>query len=133
MLVAVANKMQTAILAPTEFLAEQHFLTLSNMLRDSQVKRRNSSPAETGRQRQRQARRQTRQRRHPHRNRHAGTASGKRSNSANLGLVVVDEQHRLGVRHAATTLSDKGVLPPLSGDDGDADPANAGPFLFRGF
>src|SRR5690554_1723965 len=37
MLVAVANRMQAALLAPTEVLAEQHYLTLSNLLRDSQV------------------------------------------------------------------------------------------------
>src|SRR5207249_8995553 len=38
MLVAVANKMQAAILAPTEVLAEQHFLTLGNFLKDSSVR-----------------------------------------------------------------------------------------------
>ncbi len=37
MLVAVANKMQAALLAPTEVLAEQHYLTLTNLLRDSSV------------------------------------------------------------------------------------------------
>ena len=37
MLVAVANRLQAAILAPTEVLAEQHYLTLSNLLRDSNV------------------------------------------------------------------------------------------------
>ena len=38
MLVAVANKMQAAILAPTEVLAEQHFLTLSRLLAGSRVR-----------------------------------------------------------------------------------------------
>ena len=37
MLVGVANKMQSALLAPTEVLAEQHYLTLSTLLRDSSV------------------------------------------------------------------------------------------------
>src|SRR5208282_2041762 len=34
MLMAVANKLQAALLAPTEVLAEQHYLTLLNLLRD---------------------------------------------------------------------------------------------------
>src|SRR4029079_17037235 len=37
MLTAVANKMQAAILAPTEVLAEQHFRTISRLLGDSNV------------------------------------------------------------------------------------------------
>src|SRR5439155_234745 len=37
MLVAVANRLQAAILAPTEVLVEQHYLTLSNLLADSEV------------------------------------------------------------------------------------------------
>src|SRR3954462_13231487 len=38
MLVAVANKLQASLLAPTEVLAEQHYLTISNLLRESGVK-----------------------------------------------------------------------------------------------
>ena len=37
MLVGVANKLQSALLAPTEVLAEQHFLTLSRLLEGSSV------------------------------------------------------------------------------------------------
>jgi len=37
MLTAVANKMQAALLAPTEVLAEQHHLTLSRLLGESNV------------------------------------------------------------------------------------------------
>ena len=37
MLLAVANKMQTALLAPTEVLAEQHYLTLTRTLAGSNV------------------------------------------------------------------------------------------------
>jgi ATP-dependent DNA helicase RecG len=36
MLMAVANQMQSAMLAPTEVLAEQHYLTLTNLLKDSE-------------------------------------------------------------------------------------------------
>src|SRR4029079_13080977 len=38
MLVGVANKLQSALLAPTEVLAEQHFLSLSNFLKNSGVR-----------------------------------------------------------------------------------------------
>ncbi len=38
MLVGVANRLQSAMLAPTEVLAEQHYVTLTNLLKDSGVK-----------------------------------------------------------------------------------------------
>jgi len=108
MLVAVANKMQAALLAPTEVLAEQHFLTLRTLLHDSAVK----IDLVTSR-----TRRQNR-----------GAAEGRISGGqthlaigtqallqegiefANLGVVIVDEQHRLGVRQRAA-LSNKGISP----------------------
>jgi ATP-dependent DNA helicase RecG len=108
MLVAVANKMQAALLAPTEVLAEQHFLTLRTMLRDSSV----NIDLVTSR-----TRRQNR-----------GAVEARISDGqthlaigtqallqegiefANLGVVVVDEQHRLGVRQRAA-LSNKGISP----------------------
>ena len=108
MLVAVANKMQAALLAPTEVLAEQHFLTMRTLLHDSAVK----IDLVTSR-----TRRQNR-----------GAAEARISGGqthlaigtqallqegiefANLGVVIVDEQHRLGVRQRAA-LSNKGVSP----------------------
>jgi ATP-dependent DNA helicase RecG len=108
MLVAIANKMQAAILAPTEVLAEQHFLTLSNLLKNSAVKidlfthrtKRQSrgkiiSALGAG---------------------EIHLAVGTQAliqediEFANLGLVVVDEQHKLGVRQRAT-LKTKGYQP----------------------
>jgi ATP-dependent DNA helicase RecG len=107
MLTAVANKMQAALLAPTEVLAEQHFLTLSNMLRDSKV----NIGLFTGRT-MRQGRKSL-----------ADLAGGKvhiavgtqallggKIAFAKLGLVVVDEQHKLGVRQRAA-LQGKGLSP----------------------
>src|SRR5437870_3500871 len=107
MLVGVANKLQSALLAPTEVLAEQHYLTLSNLLRDSNV----SVELFTGRTKKQ------------------GAAALKKLAGgevhiavgtqaliqqdiafANLGLVVVDEQHKLGVRQRAV-LKGKGMAP----------------------
>jgi ATP-dependent DNA helicase RecG len=108
MLVGVANKLQSALLAPTEVLAEQHFLTLNRLLSDSGVK----IELFTGRTK-RQGRTQ----------RLKDLAEGKLHIAvgtqaliqedvefANLGLVVVDEQHKLGVRQRAV-LKGKGLSP----------------------
>jgi ATP-dependent DNA helicase RecG len=108
MLVAVANRMQAALLAPTEVLAEQHFLTLSNLLAGTPVK----VELFTGR-----TKRQSR----------SGNIAALAEGSvhlavgtqaliqqdiefANLGLVVVDEQHKLGVQQRAV-LKGKGLWP----------------------
>ncbi len=108
MLLAVANKMQAAILAPTEVLAEQHYLTLSSFLKDSSV----SIELLTSR-----TKRESRNSIQKH------VASGKVHLAvgtqaliqedvefANLGLVVADEQHKLGVRQRET-LKGKGLMP----------------------
>src|SRR4029079_15789687 len=112
MLVGVANKLQSALLAPTEVLAEQHYLTLSNLLRESSV----TVELFTGRTQKQGGAKQ-------------GAAALKRLADgqvhiavgnqaliqqdvgfANLGLVVVDEQHKLGVRQRAV-LKGKGMSP----------------------
>ena len=127
----VANKMQAALLAPTEVLAEQHFLTLANLLHNSSV----NIELLTSR-----TRRQSKGRRH------AAALAGGGSHLAvgtqallqediefaNLGLVVVDEQHRAG-RSAAGGAHRARAHAALSGDDRHADPANAGTVLFRRF
>jgi ATP-dependent DNA helicase RecG len=108
MLMAVANQLQSAMLAPTEVLAEQHYLTLVNLMKDSAVK----VELFTGRTR-RQSRGKILD----------GLASGKVHIAvgtqallqkdiefANLGLVVVDEQHKLGVQQRAV-LKGKGLAP----------------------
>jgi ATP-dependent DNA helicase RecG len=99
MLVAITNKMQAAILAPTEVLAEQHFLTMRHLLRDSKVrielftsrtrrKSKGSLAADLAEGRIHLA---------------IGTQAllQEKIEFANLGLIVVDEQHRLGVRQRA--------------------------------
>jgi ATP-dependent DNA helicase RecG len=105
MLVAVANKMQAAILAPTEVLAEQHFLTLSNFLHDSSV----TIELFTGRTKRRK---RTKELADGKIHLAVGTQALIQEDVefANLGLVVVDEQHKLGVRQRAT-LKSKGASP----------------------
>jgi ATP-dependent DNA helicase RecG len=108
MLVAVTNKMQAALLAPTEILAEQHFFTLKNLLRDSKVTvelftsrtRRQSKGIIDGRLAEGEI------------NLAVGTQAllQEKIEFANLGLVVVDEQHRLGVKQRAV-LTDKAQSP----------------------
>jgi len=108
MLAGVANKLQSALLAPTEVLAEQHFLTISNLLRDSGVKIELFT---------------SRTRRGDHGELARKLAEGevhiaigtqaliqKGIEFANLGLVVVDEQHKLGVMQRAV-LRGKGYSP----------------------
>jgi len=108
MLVAVANKMQAALLAPTEILAEQHYLTLRNMLKGSKVEIELLT-ARTRRQGKGMA-----ESRLAEGEAHLAVGTQALLNEkiefANLGVIVVDEQHRLGVRQRAT-LSDKGVSP----------------------
>ncbi len=108
MLMAVANKMQAVLLAPTEVLAEQHYLTLTNLMKDSGVK----VELYTGR-----TRRATRGtimtaladgRVHLAVGTQALLQEGVKF--ANLGLVVVDEQHKLGVQQRAV-LKGKAFAP----------------------
>jgi ATP-dependent DNA helicase RecG len=99
MLLAVAHGHQAVLMAPTEILARQHALTLDQMLTDSRVRRAQLT---------------------------GGLASGQRAallelistgnvdvvvgtqaviqedvSFAKLGLVVIDEQHKFGVRQRA--------------------------------
>ena len=108
MLVGVANKLQSALLAPTEVLAEQHYLTLGRLLGDSNV----SVELFTNR-----TKRQSRgQRLKDLADGRLHIAVGTQAliqedvEFANLGLVVVDEQHKLGVRQRAV-LKGKGLSP----------------------
>ncbi len=108
MLVAVANKMQAAILAPTEVLAEQHFLTLSNLLRDSSVR----IELFTNRTKRLTRGSTLKELRDGKLHLAVGTQALIQEDVefANLGLVVADEQHKLGVRQRAV-LKSMGASP----------------------
>jgi len=99
-LVAVANGHQAAIMAPTEILAQQHWQTLGRMLESSKVRVAMLSGATPAAQRKATL---------------AAIAAGELDvvigthavvqadvQFAKLGLVVIDEQHKFGVRQRAT-------------------------------
>jgi ATP-dependent DNA helicase RecG len=103
-LLAVANRMQVAIMAPTEILAGQHFLSIERYLRNSSVERILITGGLTGKNR--------------------GKILDKIKSGAvdvvvgtvallqadiefkNLGLVVIDEQHKFGVHQRAQLRKD---------------------------
>lgn len=98
-LLAVANKMQVAIMAPTEILAGQHFISIERYLKNSDVKRTLITGGLTGKKRTELL------------NKIkigdidivVGTVALLQSDIEfqNLGLVVIDEQHKFGVHQRA--------------------------------
>ena len=108
MLLAVDNGFQACMMAPTEILARQHYATVCKMLDGMDVKVAVLTGASKARERRLAL---------------EGIASGEvdiligthaliedRVQFANLGFVVIDEQHRFGVRQR-TQLSQKGESP----------------------
>jgi ATP-dependent DNA helicase RecG len=107
---AVARRLQTAILAPTEVLARQHFANVEQYLAESRVRRvllLGGLPAA--------------KRREICRRIAAGEIDlvigthallEKEVRFASLGLVVIDEQHKFGVRQRSA-LRHKGLEPHL--------------------
>jgi ATP-dependent DNA helicase RecG len=108
MLIAVANRLQAALLAPTEVLAEQHFITLSRALEGSNVR----LELFTHRMKKQTKGRLSADLGEGQIHIAVGTQAllGEDVEFANLGLVVVDEQHKLGVRQRST-LKSKGLSP----------------------
>ncbi len=100
MLMAIVAKQQAALMAPTEILAEQHFLSITEMLKESDVRIElltgRMPKADQDSIKQRLARGEidmiigT----------HALLSKGVQFQS--LALVVIDEQHRFGVEQRAT-------------------------------
>jgi ATP-dependent DNA helicase RecG len=108
MLVAVANKCQAAMMAPTEILAEQHHRTLSRMLAESSVRLRlltGGAPDRAAALAAIEA---------GEVDVVIGTHAVTQKDVAfhRLGLVVVDEQHKFGVMQRAR-LRWKGYSPDV--------------------
>ncbi len=103
-LLAVANKTQVAIMAPTEILANQHFISIERYLRNSDVKRALIMGGLTGKKRDEVLNEIK-----------AGDVDivvgtvallEKDIEFKKLGLVVIDEQHKFGVHQRAELRKD---------------------------
>jgi ATP-dependent DNA helicase RecG len=108
MLVSVENGYQSVLMAPTEILAEQHFTVLSEILKKLNVESLLLTSSIKGDERQTTIQKI-----------HSGEAQIIFGTHAlieeeimfkNLGLAVVDEQHRFGVMQRAA-LVNKGINP----------------------
>ena len=108
-LLMIGNNYQTAIMAPTEILAQQHFQSISELLSPMEIK----VGLLTGSKK-------TKERRVLHEELESGEIDLLIGTHAliepkvkfqNLGLVIIDEQHRFGVAQRAK-LSQKNTTPP---------------------
>ncbi|MHC4299780.1 MAG: ATP-dependent DNA helicase RecG [Planctomycetota bacterium] len=98
-LLTVANKMQVAIMAPTEILAGQHFLSIERYLKKSNVERILITGGLTGKKRNEVLERIS----SGGIDIVVGTVALLQADIEfrNLGLVVIDEQHKFGVHQRA--------------------------------
>ena len=108
--VAMENGFQVAFMAPTEILAEQHFITIRKLLETSRFRVDAADRLDPGAPAARGAGR-ARRRRAPPGGRHPRAGAGPVA-FRELGLVVIDEQHRFGVLQRAT-LRAKGLHPDV--------------------
>jgi len=108
-LMGIGNGFQGALMAPTEILATQHFVTLSDMLKNMNIKLELLTGSVGKKDRRRI---------------HEGLESGETHilvgthalledvvQFKNLGIVVIDEQHRFGVAQRARMWK-KNTIPP---------------------
>ncbi len=103
-LAAVANKCQVAVMAPTEILAAQHFISMERYLKRSRVTRELITGGITGKSREDMLNRI----RTGKVDIVAGTVALLQADIefANLGLVIIDEQHKFGVHQRASLRKD---------------------------
>ena len=109
-LVAMENGAQVAFMAPTEILAEQHFLNISRLLQASRFRVALLTGATGSAARRQQLAQNEGASIHLIVGTHALVQGDVRF--ALLGLVVIDEQHRFGVLQRAT-LRSKGLHPDV--------------------
>src|SRR5258706_7698606 len=109
-LVAMENGLQVAFMAPTEILAEQHFLNISRLLEPSRFRVALLTGSTTAAGRKQQLAEVEAGSINLVVGTHALVQGDVRFHQ--LGLVVIDEQHRFGVLQRAT-LRGKGLCPDV--------------------
>jgi ATP-dependent DNA helicase RecG len=109
-LVAMENGLQVAFMAPTEILAEQHFLNISRLLQSSRFRVALLTGSTSSSARREQLAEVESGAVHLAVGTHALVQEGVRFHQ--LGLIVIDEQHRFGVLQRAT-LREKGLHPDV--------------------
>ena len=109
-LVALENGLQAAFMAPTELLAEQHYLTLRPLLARSRFRVVLLTGSRGARARRDTLAALERGEAHLVVGTHALVQPSVRFRA--LGLAIIDEQHRFGVRQRAT-LREKGRRPDV--------------------
>ena len=109
-LVALENGLQVAFMAPTELLAEQHYLTLRPLLARSRFRVVSLTGSQGARSRRDALAALARGDAHLAVGTHALVQPSVAFRE--LGLAIIDEQHRFGVRQRAT-LRDKGRRPDV--------------------
>ena len=112
-LLAVDNGFQACIMAPTEILANQHYETISQLLGQSANSTSVNCQLLTGSTTAKQRQSLHQQLRNGEINILIGTHAliEKEVQFANLGLCIIDEQHRFGVAQRAK-LWEKNIRPP---------------------
>ena len=95
-LVAMENGFQVAFMAPTEILAEQHFINIRRLLESSRFRVALLTGSDAGEEAARDAG-GARGRIAAARRRHARARRRTPSRSASSGSSIIDEQHRFGV------------------------------------
>ena len=109
-LVAMENRLQVAFMAPTEILAEQHFLSLRKLLEKSRFHVELITGAIPAMRRRDLLARLSAGDIHLMVGTHALVQGGVHFRE--LGLAIIDEQHRFGVLQRAT-LRAKGLMPDV--------------------
>ncbi|MCK5075629.1 MAG: ATP-dependent DNA helicase RecG, partial [Calditrichia bacterium] len=110
MLIARENGFQTALMAPTEILAEQHYYNFKNLLQPFGIEPLLLKGGQKGKVRQSVLTGLENDYQAIVIGTHALIQQGV--NFKNLGFVVIDEQHRFGVLQRAS-LIDKGKVPDI--------------------